>query len=127
MPNSIRATLEHTAVQSVHIDIDTTMFADAEITFSLEASAKSQLRVPIEKEDNSFLLVSTLEVKSKEFPNFMSASIIVEFYFATNQHIDDYDDVVREQCLPLIQKESTTLINKILSNMGYPEFLRIKE
>lgn len=127
MPNSIRATLECTTVQSVHIDIDTTLFADAEINFTLEASAKSQLRVPIEKEDNSFLLVSTLEVKSKEIPNLMSASFIAEFYFATNQHIDDYDDVVREQCLPIIQKESTTLINKILSDMGYPEFLRIKQ
>ena len=125
MENIVKATLKHMVVRSVHIDIDSEKFTEEDSKF--EASGKSELNIPKDVNDQTFLLSSQFEIHSRNDKDAFNTRIVTDFYFELDRRIDDYDDVIRQQCLPVIQKEVTTLANKVLSNMGYPEFLSIHQ
>lgn len=125
MEHVTKAVLKHTSVRSIHIDIDPEKLEDKETAF--ESSGKSELRIPKNSNDQTFLLLSQFEIHSRNTDNAFHANIAADFYFETNTHVDDYDDVVRNQCLSIIQKEITALANSFLKSMGYPEFLSIRE
>lgn len=41
--------------------------------------------------------------------------------------VKDYDNIVREQALPVVQEEVIKFTNKVLSGMGYEEFLHAQK
>ena len=56
-----------------------------------------------------------------------SVKISAEFYFEIDTMVKDYDNIVREQALPVVQEEVIKFTNKVLSGMGYEEFLHAQK
>ena len=127
MQNQVKAVLKKMLVQSVRIDIDSNKIREKKETLTFAASGKSELRVPKEKDDNTFLLVSTVEIKSENEPDVFYGEISAEFYFEIDTMVKDYDNIVREQALPVVQEEVIKFTNKVLSGMGYEEFLHAQK
>lgn len=123
MKKRVEATLAQVSVTSVHIDIDSEKILNRDIT--CEAYGKSQLGIPKDLEDQTILLSSQFKIYAKNREDAFCAQISADFYFKLDARVDDYDDIVREQCLPMIRKETTILTNKVLGTMGYGEFLSV--
>ena len=125
MNEKIFAELMRTNVRSISIRVDADKMGKDEVTLS--ASGKSKLKLPTKKDDLSILLASSMEVKAQEDTEAFYAVFLVDYFFLVNEKLDDYDTIVREQCLPIIQTETQKLANKILGDMGHPQIFRIKE
>ena len=117
MEDKAHAELKRTVVESVHIDVDSDYFQSE--SFVLQTSGKAELRVPKEKDDPTFLLVYTLKTSAEEQPDAFQAVIETNFFFELDQLVKDYDEVIRDQCLPIIKSRQEELINKLLLDMGY--------
>ena len=117
--SDVKVELKEMIVQSVHIDVDPDRISELSVSF--EVSGKSGLRIPKDKNDHTFLLISKFDYNAKDQPNLFKATLSVNFYFEASMFIENYDDIVVQQCLPIIRRENTNLINKILKDMGYFE------
>lgn len=124
MNERICAKLAETNVRSVSIRIDPDKMGKEGVTLS--ASGKSRLKLPTEKDDLSILLDSSMEVKAQEDAEAFHALFLVDYIFSVDERLEDYDIIVREQCLPIIQTETQKLANKILEDMGHPQIFKIK-
>ena len=49
----------------------------------------------------------------------MRASFVVNFFFSIDKKLNNYDEVVTKQCLPIIKTEIKKLVNTFLSDMGF--------
>ena len=96
MEDKAHAELKRTVVESVHIDVDSDYF-----------------------QSESFVLQTSGKASAEEQPDAFQAVIETNFFFELDQLVKDYDEVVREQCLPLIKSRQEELINKLLLDMGY--------
>lgn len=121
MMEDINVVLEERRTKSVHIDIDAEGLRG--LSNSLEASIKAELKTPKDKEDRSFLLLSTFRLKHASNPELFQASIVVEFFFESDMVIEEYDDIIQEKCFPIIKSTFETMISTILADMGYKNFL----
>lgn len=118
MNKTVHATLKSTIVNAVSIDLDPDKLRQGNITLSAEG--KSELRVPKEDGDLSILLVSSMEIKSQEDEDTLHASFVVNFFFSIDEKLDNYDEIVTKQCLPIIRTKTMELTNKFLRDMGFP-------
>ena len=128
MKNEIHAELRNVVAQKVAINIDPDELESKKYSFSVEG--KAELRIPKEENDASLLLVSTMDMKADENYNAFSATLVTNFYFSTSEKIenkDDYDEIVRKQCMPIIQTESEQLINRLLKDMGVADIIKVGE
>lgn len=118
MNKDVHAILKSTVVNAVSINLDPDKMGQGGITLSAEG--KSELRVPKEEDDLSILLVSSMEIKSQEDEDTFHASFVVNFFFSIDEKLDNYDEIVTKQCLPIIRTKTKELANKFLSDMGFP-------
>jgi len=118
MSKDVHAILKSTVVNAVSINLDPDKLRQGNITLSAEG--KSELRVPKEDDDLSILLVSSMEIKSQEDEDTLHASFVVNFFFSIDEKLDNYDEIVTKQCLPIIRTETKELANKFLRDMGFP-------
>lgn len=125
MNKDIHAILKSTVVNSVSINLDPDKMRQGDITLSAEG--KSELRIPKEEDDLSILLVSSMEMKSKEDEDIFHASFVVNFFFSIDEKLDNYDEIVTKQCLPIIRTETKELVNKFLSDMGFTRIFEAGE
>lgn len=126
MQNRAKAELKKAVVESVHVDIDPDY--DRTDNCTLKVTGKAELRTPKEENDPTFLLVLTMNIVSKEQPNAVNIKSVTTFCFELDQLVDDYDSVVRDQCLSVIQDWQKKMANKLIADMGYPEiFLEVED
>lgn len=118
MNKDVHAILKNAVVNAVSINLDPDKMRQGGVTLSAEG--KSELRVPKEEDNLSILLVSSMKIKSPEDEDAFHASFTVNFFFAIDEKLDNYDKIVTEQCLPTIQTKTKELANKFLSDMGFP-------
>lgn len=118
MSKDVHAILKSTVVNAVSINLDSDKLIQGNITLSTKV--KSELRVPKKDDDLSILLVSSVEIKSQEDEDTLHASFVVNFFFSIDEKLDNYDEIVTKQCLPIIQTETKELANKFLRDMGLP-------
>lgn len=121
MSKELHAKLRNMVVRTVSINLDPDKMKNGKV--ALAATVKSQLKTPKSEDDLSFLLVSSMEVKSQGDEEAFCASFKVNFFFSIEEKLIDYDQVVREQCLPIIQDKAKELTNMFLSDMGFPGVL----
>lgn len=124
MQNLAKAELKNAVVESFHIDLDSD-YEEAEC--KLRTTGKAELRVPKEENDPTFLMAMTMNVVSQEPPGAVSIEIVTTFYFELDQLVEDYDEIVREQCLPAMQEWQKKMVNKLVADMGYPEIYSVSE
>lgn len=124
MQNTINVALVNVSVRSVHIDVDFEKISEDAL---FETAGKSVLKLPKAEGDRSFVLESTFETSSAEDQNIFNASVVADFFFELDGDLDNYDDIIRKQCLPIIRNRITEIENKVLAGMGYSEFLRARE
>lgn len=117
MSKKAHAELKKVVVESIHIDVDP-VYHQLE-SFTLQTGGKAELRISKEKDDPTFLMVYTLKTSAEEQPYAFQASIKTNFFFELDQMVTDYDEIVTEQCLPLIKSRQEELINQVLLDMGY--------
>lgn len=128
MKNEIHAELKNVVTQKVAINIDPDKLEGKKYSFSVEG--KAELRIPKEENDASLLLVSTMNMRADENHDAFSATLVTNFCFSTSEKIenkDDYDEIVRKQCMPIMQTESERLINRILKDMGVADIIKVGE
>lgn len=125
MNKDVQAILKDTVVETVSINLDPDKLREGNI--HLSAEGKAELRIPKEEDDLSILLVSSTEIKSQMDKNAFYASFVVNFFFSIEKKPDDYDEVVRKQCLPIIQIKTKELADKFLGDMGFPEIFKEDE
>ena len=123
MNKEANAILKEIIVNEVSIKVDPDKIRKGDITLSAEG--KSELRVPKEDDDTSILLVSSMEIKSPEDTELFHASFVANFFFLIDEKLENYDNIVTKQCLPVIQEELNKLASKILSEMGFPGILKV--
>lgn len=123
MNKDVHAILKSTVVNAVSINLDPDKLRQGNITLSAEG--KSELRVPKEDDELSILLVSSMEITSQEDEDTLHASFVVNFFFSIDEKLDNYDEIVTKQCLPIIQAETKKLTNKFLRDMGFPGVFEI--
>lgn len=119
MNKDAHAVLKSTIVNTVSINLDPDKLRQGNVTLS--ADVKSELRVPKEDDDLSILLVSSMEIRSQEDKDILHASFVVNFFFLIDEKLDNYDEIVTKQCLPIIRTETKELANKFLCDMGFPD------
>lgn len=120
MKREMQAKLKGIFVQSTNVHIDSDKIQGGAVKFAAEG--KSELRIPKKENDTTILLVSSLKIRSQEDEAIFSAEIVANIFFDLGERLSDYDDVITKQCLPIVQKEMQTTVNKIMSDMGYPNF-----
>lgn len=125
MSKTIHVDLKSTVVNAVSINLDPDKIRNGNVTLS--AKGKSELRVPKDDDDLSFLLVSSTEIESEEDKNILHASLEINFFFSISEKIHDYDEIITQQCLPIIQIETRKLANKFLTDMGFPGLFQADE
>ncbi len=119
MNKDVHAVLNSTIVNAVSIRLDPDKLRQGVVTLSAEGT--SELRVPKAEDDLSFLLVSSTEIKSEEDEDTFHASFVINFFFSTDEKLDNYDELVRKQCLPVMQTELNKLLKKIVGDMGFSD------
>ena len=124
MQNLAKAELKNAVVESFHIDLDSD-YEEAEC--ELRTTGKAELRVPKEENDPTFLMAMTMNVVSQEPPGAVSIKIVTTFYFELDQLVEDYDEIVREQCLPAMQEWQKKMVNKLVADMGYPKIYSVSK
>ncbi len=128
MKNEIYAELRNIVTQKVAINIDPDELESKEFSFLIDG--KAELRIPKEEKDASILLVSTMDMKADGNYDAFSATLITNFFFSTSEKVenkDDYDEIVRKQCMPVIQAESEKLVNRLLKDMGVNDIIKVGE
>ena len=125
MSKTIHVDLKSTVVTAVSINLDPDKIRNGNVTLS--AKGKSELRVPKDDDDLTFLLVSSTEIESEEDKNILHASLEINFFFSISEKIHDYDEIITQQCLPIIQIETRKLANKFLTDMGFPGLFQADE
>lgn len=125
MSKTIHVDLKSTVVNAVSINLDPDKIRNGNVTLS--AKGKSELRVPKDDDDLTFLLVSSTEIESEEDKNILHASLEINFFFSISEKIHDYDEIITQQCLPIIQIETRKLANKFLTDMGFPGLFQADE
>lgn len=122
MNKNVHAILKSTVVNAVSINLDPDKLRQGNITLSAEG--KSELRVPKGDDDLSILLVSSMEIQSQEDKDTLHASFVVNFFFSIDEKLDNYDEIVTKQCLPIIRAETKKLADQFLRDMGFPKVFR---
>lgn len=125
MSKTIHVDLKSTVVNAVSINLDPDKIRNGNVTLS--AKGKSELRVPKDDNDLTFLLVSSTEIESEEDKNILHAILEINFFFSIPEKIHDYDEIITQQCLPIIQIETRKLANKFLTDMGFPGLFQADE
>ena len=118
MSKTIHVDLKSTVVNAVSINLDPDKIRNGNVTLS--AKGKSELRVPKDDNDLTFLLVSSTEIESEEDKNILHVTLEINFFFSIPEKIHDYDEIITQQCLPIIQIETRKLASKFLTDMGFP-------
>lgn len=124
MQNRAKAELKEAIVESFHVDLDSDY---GEEECALRTTGKAELRVPKAENDPTFLMVMTMNVVSQEHPEAVSIKIVTTFRFELDQLVEDYDEIVEEQCLPTMQRWQKRMVNKLIADMGYPEIFSVPE
>ncbi len=122
MSKDTRVTLKNRVVESVSIHLNPDKIRKNGITLSIEG--KIELRIPKEEDDLSILLVANMKIKSQEDENDFLASFVANFFFAIDEKFSSYDEIVTQECMPLIQEETKNITNGFLSQMGFPGVFR---
>ena len=125
MQYEVTAELRQTTVESFHVDLDANRFTTED--FNLKAAGRAELRTPSDRSDRTFLLVSTLDISAENQPEVFHVVMVVNFFFEVNQQTEDYDEIVQEQCLPIIQRKQSEMANKVLEDIGYPGVMAMPE
>lgn len=122
MSKDTRVTLKNRVVESVSIHLNPDKIRKNGITLSIEG--KIELRIPKEEDDLSILLVANMKIKSQEDENDFLASFVENFFFAIDEKFSSYDEIVTQECMPLIQEETKNITNGFLIQMGFPGVFR---
>lgn len=125
MQYEVTAELRQTTVESFHIDLDANRFPTEE--FQLKAAGKAELRTPADSDDKTFLLISTLDISAENQPELFHVTMVVNFFFETERKVEDYDEIVQGQCLPIIQQRQSEMANKVLEDIGYSGVMAMPE
>ncbi len=108
--------LEKLIVTNISYDLNT---EDAK-EFSLEVKNEMSLKVHTNEDSNRFLLefvTSIVEPKN----NYINISVRANAFFQANEKITAYDDIVKDQCFPIVFDELSKTIDQILEILGYPK------
>lgn len=122
MSKDTQAALKNRVIESVSIHLNPDKIRKNGITLSIEG--KIELRIPKEEDDLSILLVANMKIKSQEDENDFLASFVANFFFAIDEKFSSYDEIVTQECMPLIQEETKNITNGFLSQMGFPGVFR---
>lgn len=121
MLNKNNIQLKQKIVQSFHFDFDEEKIRNDSISF--EVSGQSELRRPKDQDNPTFLLITSIDIESENCPDALRANIVIKYVFEITEPTDDFDNIIRKQCLPLTQKETNRTINLLFRNMGHPNIL----
>ena len=59
-----------------------------------------------------------------EDENDFLASFVANFFFEIDEKLSGYDEIVTQECMPVIQEETKKITNGFLSQMGFPGVFR---
>ena len=122
MSKDTQAALKNRVIESVSIHLNPDKIRKNGITLSIEG--KIELRIPKEEDDLSILLVANMKIKSQEDENDFLASFVANFFFEIDEKLSGYDEIVTQECMPVIQEETKKITNGFLSQMGFPGVFR---
>lgn len=124
MQNRAKAELKEAFVESFHIDLNSDY---KEVEYTLKTTGKAELKVPKEENNPTFLMAMTMNIVSQEPPEAVNIKIVTTFCFELDQPVEDYDEIVREQCLPAMQEWQKGTVNKLVVDMGYSKIYSVPE
>ena len=122
MSKDTQVALKNRVIESVSIHLNPDKIRKNGITLSIEG--KIELRIPKEEDDLSILLVANMKIKSQEDENDFLASFVANFFFEIDEKLSSYDEIVTQECMPVIQEETKNITNGFLSQMGFPGVFR---
>ena len=113
MSKDTQVALKNRVIESVSIHLNPDKIRKNGITLSIEG--KIELRIPKEEDDLSILLVANMKIKSQEDENDFLASFVANFFFEIDEKLSSYDEIVTQECMPVIQEETKKITNGFLS------------
>ena len=122
MSKDTQVALKNRVIESVSIHLNPDKIRKNGITLSIEG--KIELRIPKEEDDLSILLVANMKIKSQEDENDFLASFVANFFFEIDEKLSSYDEIVTQECMPVIQEETKKITNSFMSQMGFPGVFR---
>ena len=122
MKNDIIVSLGAHRVNSVQVAIDIVKQPKERVAFN--ASVTANLHLPGDEQDKSFLLKCSAKIWSEEYPDFLTISLQIDFYFEVESAEKELDDIITEQCMPIIQNTCTDVAANVLDGMGYPGLIK---
>ena len=109
MSKDTQVALKNRVIESVSIHLNPDKIRKNGITLSNEG--KIELRIPKEEDDLSILLVANMKIKSQEDENDFLASFVANFFFEIDEKLSSYDEIVTQECMPVIQEETKKITN----------------
>ena len=109
-------TLENLVVTHISYNLNT---EDAK-EFHIEVKNEISLKVHSDEDSNRFLLefkTSVVEPKN----NYINIVVNANAFFKAEDKITAYDDIVTDQCFPLVFNKLSEIIDQILDVLGYPK------
>lgn len=88
--------------------------------FHLELKNEISLKTHKDETNNSFLLVFETSVFDPE-NDYINIKIKANAFFECSEKLSFYDDVVKDICFPIVFKEISEKIDKILEILDYPK------
>lgn len=90
----------------------------------LKASFQVRLGLPKEQADHSFLLACTMRTICEEVPDFFDAALEADYIFLCDEAVKEGDEVIEQQGVPVVQKQTMALLKTVLGDMGYEKFFK---
>lgn len=120
--------------QTVHIELQSSTVTSVQVAIHpekrpaekapLKASFQVKLGLPKEERDHSFLLACTMHTVCEQEPDFFDATLEAKYIFLCNEAAENCNDVIEEQGVPVVQKQTMELLKTILADMGYKKFFK---
>ncbi|QIB69763.1 hypothetical protein Ami103574_10715 [Aminipila butyrica] len=103
-------------LNKIHIDISQALPKN----FKLDAESTVKVKTPKNKEEKTLLILMETHIG---IPNSDDINIIlnVDFVFEFDEVPNDYDSIVKDEIVPLAQKDLFKTLDNILVEMGYKE------
>lgn len=118
--NGNKISLKQKNVTKVFVNITN----DTEESVDFNFIGKAFLKVPTEEEDCSFLVSSIFENRQSEGEDKGDKfKLEIDYFFESERKLeeDEYDDVVSNECLAIIQKDTHRMVAEILAAVGITE------
>lgn len=87
----------------------------------IQMHAEAKLSYPKSSDDKTALLRMKVTVSSVNKDD-IYVEVFTNTIFEFSEVPEDYEDVSKNLCVPMAQKEVLTKIDRIMENMGYPPF-----